>query len=68
MKVQFRKEREVEIVKMLSEGLTAAKIGEKINLTTRTTENLIAQIKYSYDAENTPHLVGIFFKRKILHP
>lgn len=60
------KDRERDIVKMLSEGKKPAEIGSKLNLAKRTIESYIDRIKDSHMAENSPHLVGIFFRKKLI--
>lgn len=61
-----KKAKEAMVVRMLSEGKKAAEIARTMELSTRTAEAYIDRIRAIYGAKNTPHLVAIFYQRKIL--
>lgn len=60
------KKKEKQIVKMLSEGKKPAEIGRSLNLTYRTVQTYLDEIRADYGAINAPHLVGIFHRLKKL--
>jgi len=57
---------EIEIVKLLSEGLTVREIAEKRKINVRTMEGAVDRMRGEYGAKNITHLVSIFFKNKFL--
>lgn len=66
MKAKERQKIEAEVVQMLAEGLTASQIGEKKKWTPRKVQEIISQTRAAYGADNTPHLIAIAFRKKII--
>ena len=58
--------REMSIVKMLSDGLRTSKIAEVLDLSPRTIETLIQNLKLRTLSDTIPHLVAIFLRNKII--
>lgn len=58
-------DREIQVVKYLCKGLNAAKIGKLMNLSPRTIEHKILWARIKLGANNTTHLVAIYYEDKI---
>lgn len=56
----------VELVRYLAEGETSAMIAKRFNVSSKTIEMRIAEIKSDYEAKSTTHLVHIFHQRKLI--
>jgi DNA-binding NarL/FixJ family response regulator len=56
----------LEIVQMISEGLTVAQISEKMGINIRTAEAKIGRIKNTYNVTTLPELVSFFFRNKLI--
>lgn len=52
-------DREKEILKLISEGLTNIEIGERLNLSSRTADSHRRNLLFKYQANNSAHLVKI---------
>jgi len=51
---------------LIAEGLTSKEIGLKLGRSTRTVEKDKEILMTAYKAENTPHLVAIVLRKKII--
>lgn len=60
--------RQVEILQLFAEGLTAKEISERLGLSQRTVENHILRIRSRLDASNTHHAVAKAIGMKIIYP
>ncbi len=56
----------VQIVKLLSCGLTVAEIARTMKLNTRTLEAKISITKTKCAVSTLPHLVGLFFRKGLI--
>lgn len=56
----------INYVKSIADGKTVSEIAEKEGVKLRTLENHIQQIKNEFNAKNSPHLVSIFFRNKLI--
>ena len=66
-KCKFDDTDELILIK-LSEGLTATKIAECLNLTPKVIRNRIMAIRFEKKAKNTSHLVAMFCNKLIIFP
>lgn len=58
---------DIEIVKLMSEGLRAKDIAFKTGMSNRTVEAKIASIKKKYNAPTSIALVMIFYRNKLIN-
>lgn len=58
--------REVEIIKLLAEGLSSAEIGEQLSLSPRTVDTHRNNIIQKLELRNTAELISFAFKNKLL--
>lgn len=61
-----RPNRDKEVVRLVSMGLTAAQIAEIGGLTERGVVMIITLLKKKHNCKNTPHLVAYFLRNKII--
>lgn len=66
MKLKDRKNKENEILQMLSDGQKTAKIASEMNVSVRAVEWAIMVLKGKYEAENIPHLIAIAFRKRLI--
>jgi len=57
---------EKEIVTWLSNGLTAKDISKLRKRSVRTIEGALDKIRAEYGCRNAAHLVGLFFRNKLI--
>jgi DNA-binding CsgD family transcriptional regulator len=57
---------EIELVRMLSNGLTVREISEKRKTNLRTMEAVIDRMRGEYNCINIAHLVATFFRNKLI--
>lgn len=58
--------REVEVIKLLAEGLSSVEIGEKLSLSHRTVDTHRNNIIQKLELRNTAELISFAFKNKLL--
>lgn len=66
MKRRERKERDLDIVRRLSEGEKAGEIALDVGLTERGIEEVIVRLRAKHEAKNTTHLVATALRKKII--
>jgi DNA-binding CsgD family transcriptional regulator len=59
-------QRDIAIVKMLSNGMTANEISNQSNISSRTVEMAVLSLRDKYKCKNTPHLVAYFLRKQII--
>lgn len=59
-------ERDVKMVKMLSDGAIMRKIAAELSLSKRTVENLLNNLRDEFNCDTLPHLVATFLRKKII--
>lgn len=59
-------QRDIAVVKMLSLGNSSKGISKAGNISNRTVESIIATLKHEFKCKNTPHLVGVFFRKDLI--
>ncbi|HLF64160.1 MAG TPA: helix-turn-helix transcriptional regulator [Saprospiraceae bacterium] len=59
-------DREIEILKLLSEGLSSDEIGKEIHASKRTVDDYRQGLKIKANARNTAHLVAWALRNKIV--
>ena len=57
---------DVDLVRGLSNGDMVHEIAKKIDMNVRTLENRIVQLRIKTGAKNTPALVAMFFRNKLI--
>lgn len=60
------KDRNISIIRSLSLGVTVKQIASDLALSPRTVEAVIQNLMHAYDCQNTYHLIGTFFRKKII--
>lgn len=60
------KGRKTDIINLVSEGYTAAEIGQKLEISPRTVEKYIESWKTELHAKNIPHLISIAFREGVI--
>jgi DNA-binding CsgD family transcriptional regulator len=59
-------ERDVEIVRLLSAGVTAKRAAVELGINIRTFESKLGKLKYSFDCNTVAHLVATFIRKKLI--
>lgn len=59
-------EKEVEIIRLFSEGNTSADIGKKMKLSSRTIESKAALLRKVFNSKNIVHLTCTFMRRGLI--
>ena len=59
-------QREVDFVKMLSDGYSRKEISVKYKLSIRTIDAAIDRVKVKTGSKTMAHLVGLFFRNKLI--
>lgn len=59
-------DREVGIVKMLSNGVTVKQIAVEMGINRRTLENTCNRLRFDFDCNTLPQLVATFLRKKII--
>lgn len=55
-----------EVLFLVSTGHTAFEISGKVDLKQRTVEKYLEILRAAYGARNTPHLIGIALRNKVI--
>lgn len=55
-----------KIVQLVATGHTAAQVGLELGLNRRTVEKHLEILKYIHEAKNTPHLIHIAHRNKLI--
>ena len=59
-------DRELQIFLLLAEGLTDVQIGQRLNISPKTANYHIENVKRRLAAKNRLHAVAILFRRRLL--
>lgn len=59
-------EKEAQIVKLLSEGMSATNTAIKLGMNRRTMEATIQRLKNKTDTKTMPHLIATFIRKKLI--
>lgn len=57
---------QARILKMIAEGKTNKQIGAELNKQQRTIENITYNLRETFEAKNTVHLIAMAFKNGII--
>ena len=59
-------ENKIEIIQGIANGVSVKNIAKELNISTRTIEKYLEQLRFEYKATATCHLVAIFLRKKII--
>lgn len=59
-------DRKIEILKMLADGYKAREIGLQLGIAIKTVEKHVEILKTAYEAKNTPNLIHIAHRQKLI--
>ena len=59
-------ERNVEIIKDYSNGISTKDIADKYKISRRTVEQIMAKLKFQFDCDSLGHLVATFIRKGLM--